>query len=302
MYIPLGERFVIRPPTSYKPSNGFENFLGNNPIRVLKIETPILEKGSKIKNLQVLSLEMRSGFTRRIALLEAGGKKVLVYFYQDDYEPKREEQHDGKDCLPHKIFGNTATVGQIRVIPTMSEKNKDRDLLFDADQLAFQLASDFKTIGLKGDDNIRLSGSGVVVVTDLDRDRFLESQSIQQAIGELFKENGIFKNNLIIPGINKENNHFINNIKLAGGMVLNMTKNIQNLQDLFHSLILKVDKEMEFKNWKKLFNKIIAFSVYVPFLEKLWEDKETRLGNPTFQGFVEKILQPKIKEIYNELI
>lgn len=240
MVVTLERSLIGAPKNTYTPADGFENLLGNNKIVIASIETPVLEKNSKIKSLLILNLEMKGGFTRKIALLEnKDNHKVAVCFYQDDFDPKRNKQ-DGN--LSYNVFGDISTVGQISVISSVSEKNKNRDLLFDADQLANQLAVNSKMVGLKGDNEIRLSGSGVVVMTDLEQNDFMASVDLHQAIGELFKEDRIFKNNLILPGIKTE--QLIKNMEQVGAKTVKGPENFPPLINFLYQVMSKINPDV----------------------------------------------------------
>lgn len=299
----LEQRLIGRPKNTYKPVDGFESILGNRPIKIIKSSTEVLGKNSKIKKLQILHLEdkidseNKDGLIRQIALLEdRNGNKVAIYFYQDNFDPKRKKS-DG--YLSQSVFGDVATVGQISVISAASEKNKKLDLLYEADKLTRQHVVDSKMSGLKDNENIRISGSGTVIVTDLNLDSFIEADELQQAIGELFKPKGIFKNNLVVPSTN--NTTLVANMEQSGAQVLYKTNNFPNILGLFMNIISESELSIEPKVLENFYNRLMPLFAYVPFFEKLFEDVEVQMGYRDITEYMKKQLLPLIKQIHSGL-
>lgn len=299
----LEQRLIGRPKNTYKPVDGFESMLGNRPIKIIKSSVEVLGKNSKIKKLQILHLEdkidseNKDGLIRKIALLEdRNGNKVAIYFYQDNFDPKRKKS-DG--YLSQSVFGDVATVGQISVISAESEKNKKLDLLYEADKLTRQHVVDSKMSGLKDNENIRISGSGTVIVTDLNLDSFIEADELQQAIGELFKPKGIFKNNLVVPSAN--NTTLFANMEQSGAQVLYKTNNFPNITELFRDILAESQININPDVLKIIYNRLMPLSAYIPFFEKLFEDVEVQMGYRNITEYMKKQLLPLIKQIHSGL-
>lgn len=258
----LERRLIGAPKKTYKPYNfGFESLLGKQPIKVMEVYDLTLENNLNIKSVTMLRLEDRDNLIRRIALIEdKKGHKAVIYFYQDDFDPQREKKHsDGKSYLPYNVFHNIATVGQVRIISAQNPENLNRDMLLKADNMATNIANDIKSVGLKNDDEIRLSGSGIVIVTDVEIKDFLKLEDLHHSIGELFRGDGIFGNNLILPGIVTK--QLIENMEVAGANVLRGPKEIPDLIN-FLSEILK--KSGQTVTNKKLL-KALPFLAYIPY-------------------------------------
>jgi len=290
MITTLERRLIGARKKTYKPRDGYEDLLGSSKIIITGIETPTLENNLRIKNLQVLHLEDRDNLARKIALVEdIEGNRAAVYFYQDIHNPKREEH---KDSLSYNLFGSASTVGQIRVLSPKFGKNKNADLMFEADQLVTQLSLDSRNSGLKFDRDIGLSGSGVVVVTDLNLTEFIGKTELHYAIGELFNKKGVFKNNIIIPSVN--NVSFVANMEKSGAKVLFGTKNFPNILELF-SMIISENGLQHYKD--DYFDKLLPLMVYVPFFERLFSDKEVQIKFSDIKDYMKKQLLPKIKQI-----
>lgn len=303
MVATLEQRLIGRPKNIYKPADGFESMLGYQPIKIIKSSVEVLDKNSKIKKLQILHLEDRidsenkDGLIRKIALLEdKNGNKVVIYFYQDNFDPKRKKS-DG--YLSQNVFGDIATVGQISVISATSEKNKKLDLLYEADKLARQQTVNSKMSGLKDNENIRISGSGTVIVTDLNLGSFIETTELQQAIGELFKPKGIFKNNLVVPSAN--NTTLVANMEQSGAQVLYKTNNFPNILGLFMDIISESELSIKPKVLENFYNRLMPLSAYIPFFEKLFEDVEVQMGYRDITEYMKKQLLSLIKQIHSGL-
>jgi len=299
----LEQRLIGRPKNTYKPIDGFENFLGSQPIKIIELSEKVLDNNSRIKRLQILRLEdkidsqNKDGLIRKVALLEdKEGHKAAVYFYQDNFDPKRKKS-DG--YLSQSVYGDTATVGQISVISAASEKNKKLDLLYEADKLTRQHAVDSKMSGLKDNENIRISGSGTVIVTDLNLDSFIEADELQQAIGELFKPKGIFKNNLVVPSTN--NTTLVANMEQSGAQVLYKTNNFPNILGLFMDILSESELSIKPKVLENFYNRLMPLFAYVPFFEKLFEDVEVQMGYRDITEYMKKQLLPLIKQIHSGL-
>jgi hypothetical protein len=299
----LERRLIGAPKNTYKPANGFESLLGSQPIKIIDSIVIILEGSSRIKNLQILRLQdkidsvNKDGLTRNIALLEdIDGHKAAIYFYQDNFDPKREKHSDN---FSHNLFGEVATVGQVRVVSTTSQKNKDIDFLLEADSLARQEAVDSKMSGLKDNENIRISGSGTVIVTDMGINSFIAADSFQQAIGELFKPNGIFKNNLIVSSVN--NKTLVANMERGGAQVLYKTANFPNLVGLLLDITSEAKLDIPQKILRSFYDRLMPLIVYVPYFEKLYEDKEVQMGYRDITEYMRKQLLPLIERIRNGL-
>lgn len=299
----LEQRLIGRPKNTYKPADGFESLLGYERIKIIKSSVEVLGKNSKIKKLQILQLEdkidseNKDGLIRKIALLEdRNGNKAAVYFYQDNFDPKRKKS-DG--YLSQSVFGDVATVGQISVISAASEKNKKLDLLYEADKLTRQHVVDSKMSGLKDNENIKISGSGTVIVTDLNLGSFIEATELQQAIGELFKPKGIFKNNLVVPSAN--NTTLVANMEQSGAQVLYKTNNFPNILGLFMDIISEDGFNINQEAIENFYNRLMPLSVYIPFFEKLFEDVEVQMGYRNITEYMKKQLLPLIKQIHSGL-
>ena len=303
MVATLEQRLIGRPKNTYKPADGFESLLGYERIKIIKSSVEVLGKNSKIKKLQILQLEdkidseNKDGLIRKIALLEdRNGNKAAVYFYQDNFNPKREGESGN---VSHNLFGDIATAGQVKVISSVSEKNKKQNLLFAADQMAREQAVDSKMSGLKYNDTIQISGSGTVIVTDLNLNSFIEAIEFQEAIGELFKADGIFKNNLIVPSVN--NKTLVANMGEGGAQVLYKTDNFPNVLELFLDIITEGKLDIDSKISQKFYDRLMPLIVYLPFFEKLFEDVEVQMGYRNITEYMKKQLLPLIKQIHSGL-
>lgn len=262
MIINLERRLIGAPKKTYKPYNfGFESLLGERPIKVMEVCELTLENNLNIKSVTMLRLEDKDNLTRRVALVEdKKGRKAAVYFYQDDFNPNREkEDSEGRSYLQYNVFHDIATVGQVRMISAQNPENLNQDLLLKADRLAVDMAKNIKSTGLKNDEEIRLSGSGIVIVTDAAIKDFLKLEDLHHSIGELFRENGIFGNNLILPGIVTK--QLIENMEVAGANVLRGPKEIPDLIDFLNDILKTSGQTVS--NQKLL--KALPFLVYVPY-------------------------------------
>ena len=301
MVLALETRMIGRRQTTYKPENGFEFYLGNKPINVIEKTLIILESNSKIKNLQILRLEDKDNLIRKIALLEdKDGQKTAVYFYQDDYKPKGNRQ---RAHLSYNVFGDTATVGEVRVISTSSKQNIDKDYLFEADKLTTQLANNSKKLGLRNNE-IQLSGSGAVIVTDLNRNDFINSIDLQQAIGELFREDGQFKNNLILPSI--ETKKLTENMIISGAKVLQIPSGFPDLIDFLDSILRTINTNVT----KEMMSRALPLLVYVPYHAQYFTSEstdlllgyvETEFKNNRIK-YVKKQIELKLRSLFTEFI
>ena len=274
MIITLERRLVGTPKNTYKPDSfGFESLLGERPIKVREICEFTLENSLNIKSATILRMENKDNLIRRIALIEdKKGHKVAVYFYQDDFDPKREKKHsDGESYLKGNVFQEQSTIGQVRIISTKSQENDGESLLLKADNLATSIANNLKSAGLKNDDEIRLSGSGIVIVTDSETKDFLELEDFHHSIGELFREGGVFGNNLILPGI--VTRKLIDNMKVAGANILSSPKGIPDLIN-FLGEILEISGQTV-TNQKLL--KALPFLVYIPYHAQYFTRNSTDL-------------------------
>lgn len=261
----LERRLIGVSKKTYKPSNfGFESVLGERPIKVMEICDLTLENNLNIKSATMLRLEDKDNLIRRVALVEdKKGRQVAVYFYQDDFNPNREKVGvDGRSCLQYNVFRDIATVGQVRIISAQNPENLNQNLLLKADSLAVDMAKNIKSVGLRNDEEIRLSGSGIVIVTGDAIKDFWKLEDLHHSIGELFREDGIFGNNLILPGIVTK--QLIENMEVAGANVLRGPKGIP---DLIHFLSEILEKSGQTVTNQKLL-KALPFLVYIPYHAK----------------------------------
>jgi hypothetical protein len=263
MIATLERRLIGAPKNIYKPKDfGFETLLGERPIKIVDTSDLILENNLNIQSATMLRLENKNNLVRRIVLLEdKNGHKAAVYFYQDHFDPKREKKHpDGESYLKSNVFQNLSTIGQVRIISTKSKEERDGEsLLLKADNMAVNMANNPKFAVLKNDNEIQLSGSGIVIVTDTETKDFLELEDFHHSIGELFREDGIFGNNLILPGI--VTRQLIENMKVAGANVLSGPKGIPDLINFLSEILEKSGQAVT--NEKLL--KALPFLAYIPY-------------------------------------
>lgn len=206
----------------YPIPKGYEIFFGPDkkiPARLIREFKLPNKEGIDDYKLTLIELENRNGFRRHIALVDSGVDKIAVVISRHDFKPDNRENIKGVrngEVIPHTVYGNTSTVGEIIILDENAEKPIATALDL-VERESKQMTEACMEIGVSRDPNIELSGMSAIVIPDQNNPTSEKNPKFLEIISRLFGPQGPFSDAIIIPG---ENEELLAQIRNQGGRTL----------------------------------------------------------------------------------
>ncbi|KKQ24592.1 MAG: hypothetical protein US40_C0015G0023 [Candidatus Roizmanbacteria bacterium GW2011_GWC2_37_13] len=245
-----------------------ESLLLTKSIKTERIRLP---KGTKLRRLDLLTLERCGPLERKIALIEdIEGNKAQIFVYFKTPPSRKNAEY------LYRAFRNYTTIGRLVFSsrPQSLESADKRSIaLCEEVSRASQLA------GIVRDENILIEGGAVLVNPDRENPHSHFGDNLQESIGFLFSKKP-FGNILLIP--DEWNDSVIDNLVKGGGKLL---VNKDTFDILVKEALPYFKKLLEIKKLKKINIPVIlmTLSAYIrkelSILPRL--DSSRGIGNET---------------------